>query len=136
MPVGSRPPLTTTSHVPGRPGTARTSTLITTQSTLYESVEDAQASMELFCGIPVDDSTAPETETFWVDGLGDEATGFFMKPPPTELGRLIDTVVCFRTGRIVHAVVQNALDGSQDVELTVWLARRMLERVDIAFADL
>ena len=112
------------------------STLITAQSTLYEDEEAAHDSLELFCGIPVDDSTAPETETFWVDGLGDESSGFFMRPPAGELGRLVDTVVCFRTGRIVHAVVQNALAGSEDVALAVRLARRMLERVDVEFEDL
>jgi len=41
--------------------------------------------------------------------------------------------VCFRTGRLVHAVTQGGLEGTQDPELSIALARRMLERVNEAF---
>ena len=42
--------------------------------------------------------------------------------------------ICFRTGRIVHGVVQSALDGAQDIGLVVNMAQAMLTQVDNTFA--
>ncbi len=111
-------------------------TLITVHSTLYEDIPAAEDSMSLFCGMPIDESTAPEVAEFWVEGIGDQSQGLILAQPPTEIGRLLDTVVCFRTGRIVHAVVQNGLEGTQDVGLSLRMAQRMFERVSAAFDEL
>ena len=45
-------------------------------------------------------------------------------------------MVCFRTGRIVHAVAQNGLEGTEDIALGVRIATRMYELVRTVFADL
>ena len=111
-------------------------TLITVHSTLYEDIPAAEDSMSLFCGMPIDESTAPEVVEFWVEGIGEQSQGLILAQPPTEIGILLDTVVCFRTGRIVHAVVQNGLEGTQDVGLNLRMAERMLERVRAAFDEL
>ena len=95
--------------------------LITVQSTLYADVEAAQDSMSLFCGTLVNERTATDVTEFWLDDIG---------------GRLVETVVCFRTGRIVHAVVQNGLDGTEDIALGVRIAKRMYENVRAVFADI
>ncbi|GAB4323154.1 MAG: hypothetical protein Kow0010_04350 [Dehalococcoidia bacterium] len=109
--------------------------IITTQSTLYEDVDAARASLQGICGLPFDDATIADLREFPVKGVGDESVGLFLVNR-AEIGAIIDTIVCFRTGRVVHAVTQNGLEGTEDVALAVRLARRMLERVDRAFAEL
>ena len=109
--------------------------IITTQSTLYEDVDAARASLQGLCGLPFDDTAIADLREFPVKGLGDESVGLFLVNR-AEIGAIIDTIVCFRTGRVVHAVTQNGLEGTQDVALAVRLARRMLEHVERAFADL
>jgi hypothetical protein len=99
------------------------------QSTLYESDEAAQSDLGELCGLDVDETRPPEP--FDVPDLGDEAVGFSL--PSIYYGTATDTVVCFRTGRVVHGVVQIAFRGSEDPKLTVELAKRMLERVEHAF---
>lgn len=109
--------------------------IITTQSTLYEDVDAARASLQGICGLPFDDATIADLREFPVKGIGDESVGLFLVNR-AEIGAIIDTIVCFRTGRVVHAVTQNGLEGTEDVALAVRLARRMLEHVDRAFAAL
>jgi len=103
---------------------------IATQSTLYATATDASKALKLLCDLPID-PTAPLTD-FKVTSLGDEATGFMSTQAVQGFGDSIDTAVCFRTGRIVHSVVQSGLDGTQDVALDVRLAQKMLARVDDA----
>ena len=110
--------------------------LITVQSTLYADVEAAQDSMSLFCGTLVNERTATDVTEFWLDDIGDGVQGFLLGEQTAEIGRLVETVVCFRTGRIVHAVVQNGLDGTEDIALGVRIARRMYENVRAVFADI
>ncbi|MBI2766183.1 MAG: hypothetical protein HYX53_09760 [Chloroflexi bacterium] len=104
---------------------------ITSQSTLYADVKTAQESTRTYCGLLVDE-TGP-VETFGVPKLGDESAGFFITTADPQAGTRVDTTVCFRTGRIVNAVVQTGFNGSQDVALSVRLAQRMLVRVNLAF---
>lgn len=105
---------------------------IESHSTIYRDVEAAQNAMTLrACGLLIADD-AP-LEPFEVPDLADEAAGFFRETTVDPLGTQVDTVVCFRTGRLVHAIVQNGLDGTQDTELSVRLAERKLEYVDAAF---
>ena len=110
--------------------------LITIQSTLYADVESAEDSMSLYCGSLINERTVTDYTDFWVADIGDGAEGFIVGQPTTEIGRLVETVVCFRTGRIVHAVAQNGLEGTEDIALGVRIATRMYELVRTVFADL
>lgn len=107
--------------------------IITSQSTLYVDVDAARASLQGLCGLPFEDAVASDVREFPVRGVGEEAVGLFLVSR-VEIGAVVDTIVCFRTGRIVHAVTQNGLDGTEDVVLGVRLARRMLEHVERAYA--
>lgn len=104
--------------------------LISVQSTLYEDEESAIASLDGFCGLPVDAATAPDVTEFSVGDIADGSLGLFLLRRDPDFGEIIDTVVCFRTGRVVHAVSQTGLAGSEDIALGVRLANRMLERVE------
>lgn len=110
--------------------------LITVQATLYADVEAAKDSMSLFCGTLVNERTATDVTDFWVANIGDGVQGFLLGEQTEEIGRLVETVVCFRTGRVVHAVIQNGLDGTEDIALGVRIARRMYEHVRTVFEDL
>ena len=111
-------------------------TLITVQSTLYEDAAAAEASLSLFCGTLIDERTAIDVTEFWVDALGDGVQGLIVGEQTEGVGRIIETLVCFRTGRVVHTVLQNGLDGTADIALNVRIARRMLERVRAVFEGL
>lgn len=104
--------------------------LISAQSTLYEDEEAAIASLAGFCGLPVDAATAPDVTEFEVGDIADGSLGLFLLQRDPDFGEIFDTVVCFRTGRVVHAISQTGLAGSEDVALGVRLANRMLEHVD------
>ncbi len=103
------------------------------QSTLYESVSAAEEALagSALCGLRLDE-TAP-VDDFKVPAIGDSSVGFFVTTADPDIGTSIETVVCFRTGRVVHGVVQSALDGAQDIGLVVGLARKMLVHVENAF---
>lgn len=109
---------------------------ITVQSTLYSDVEAAEDSLSLFCGALVDERGATDFTEFWVASIGDGAQGLLLGEQVEGLGRLVKTMVCFRTGRVVHAVAQNGLDGSQDIALSVRIAHRMYDQVRTVFAEL
>ena len=110
--------------------------VIILQSTLYTDADAARDSLSLFCGTLTDERGATDVTDFWVAGMGDGVQGYVLRQQVEGLPRLVETVVCFRTGRVVHAVVQNGFDGSEDVALTVRIARRMYENVRAVFADL
>ncbi len=103
--------------------------LIRVQSTLYRSVESASASLSLFCGTLVDESTATDVTEFTVGAIGDGSQGLLVGQRFDNIGRFVETIVCFRTGRVVHAVTQSGLNGTEDIALTVRTARRMHEHV-------
>ena len=105
---------------------------IESHSTLYTNEEAAsRAISQSACGLLIADDKL--IEEFTVPAIGDESTGFFNEDTIDYLGKSVDTVVCFRTGRIVHAILQNGLDGTQDIDVSVQLARRMLTYVDASF---
>ena len=110
--------------------------ILTVQSTLYADVEAAEDSMSLFCGALIDERTATDVTEFWVASIGDGVQGFVHGEQTAEIGRLVETVVCFRTGRVVHAILSNGLEGTEDVALNVRIARRMYENVRAVFAEL
>lgn len=109
--------------------------LISSQSTLYEDEEAAIASLDGFCGLAVDNATAPDVREFSVGLIADGALGLFLVQRDPDFGEIFDTVVCFRTGRVVHVISQTGLAGSEDVELGVRLANRMLERIEAVLGD-
>jgi hypothetical protein len=104
---------------------------ITSHSTLYGSADDASASLRQLCDLPLNEQNP--TTNFNVPRIGNEAEGFTMIEQIPNFGQSVDTVVCFRTGRIVHAVVQSGLEGTSDVGLSVRLAERLLKRVNDAY---
>ncbi|MGI8926088.1 MAG: hypothetical protein ACR2HN_05500 [Tepidiformaceae bacterium] len=105
----------------------------TSHSTLFVDTSKAIDSMTKFCDLPID-GTNPLKE-LRVPRMADGSVGFQVSEKLENFGESIDTVVCFRTGRIVHAVVQSGLEGTADTGLSVRLARRMLAHVDDAFAQ-
>ncbi len=110
---------------------------ITSQSTLYRDEASARKSLREYqfsaCGLILTEEDVSGAQMFAVPKLGNDAVGMFITQKQQTLGISIDTVICFRTGRIVHAIVQTGLDGTQDVALSVTLAERMLAHVDAAF---
>ncbi|MEO6398842.1 MAG: hypothetical protein ABIP13_10280 [Tepidiformaceae bacterium] len=105
---------------------------ITAISTLYENNQSATDSAAKFaCGLPIDDKEP--LSPFAVPTIGDAANGFFVDTQ-TESGlRLIDTTICFRTGRVLHSVQQTGLPGTEDVALAVRLAEKMRDHTDAFF---
>lgn len=105
---------------------------ITAISTLYENPQSAADSAAKFaCGLPIDDKEP--LLPFAVPRIGQEANGFFVDTK-TESGlHLIDTTICFRTGRIIHSIQQTGLPGTEDVALAVRLAEKMNEHVNAFF---
>lgn len=105
---------------------------IESHSTIYTDVDAAADAIRFHaCGLLIGDDQ--QLDQFEVPELASESTGFFYETNIDTLGKLVDTVVCFRTGRVVHAVVANGLDGTQDSDLNIALARRMLSYVNATF---
>jgi hypothetical protein len=105
---------------------------IESHSTIYIDEDSASNAMKFHaCGLLIADDQ--QLDQFEVPRIATESTGFFYETTVDPLGKFIDTVVCFRTGRVLHAVVANGLDGTQDSELSIDLARRMLSYVNAAF---
>ena len=106
--------------------------LFRTHSTVFADVAAAKEAVALYCDLPIDE-TSPIKE-FRVPKLGDESVGLQVEEELPDFGTSIDTIVCFRTGRIVHSVVQSGLDGTSDISLSVRLAKRMLTHVEDALS--
>jgi hypothetical protein len=109
---------------------------IESHSTIYLDEEAASNALRFHaCGLLIADDQ--QLDEFEVPRLGSESTGFFSTTTfelgDVSFGQFIETVVCFRTGRVVHAVVQGGLDGTQDTDLGVVLAERMLTYVNATF---
>lgn len=103
---------------------------------LYRDVEAAANAISLrACGLIVADSQ--QLDQFDVPPIADESAGFSFTTEvgagTFSLGLARETVVCARTGRLVHAIVQYGLDGTPSEELGVELMRRKLAYVDAAF---
>ncbi len=108
---------------------------VTNVSTLYTDAEAARQSLEKFaCGLPINDSI--QLEPFLVPNIGDGAAGFFVRQENDGSTTFVDTTLCFRTGRIVHAIQQTSIPGVEDIALGIRLANSQLERVDAEFKDL
>lgn len=97
-------------------------------STLYVDDVAARESIRTTCGLPIEITT--DVHEFRVPRIGDEAAGF----TTVEEDPFSHVNICFRTGRVVHAIVLRGLRGVEDLSLSVRLAQRMLKHVDAAFA--
>ena len=109
---------------------------ILSQSTLYETAEAARADTSLLCGLQI--SEKPPFDEFSVPKIGEQSVGFRVESKQVvsqdgSFARSHQTVLCFRTGRIVHAVVQSGWKGTEDIGLVIRLAESMLVRVDHTF---
>jgi hypothetical protein len=104
---------------------------LTAESTLFVDEKAASESTRTLCGLLMDDKD-PIRE-FSVPRIGNQGSGFFVEGKQENYGKTIETNVCFRTGRIVHVISQSGLDGTQDVALSVSLAKKMLRRIDLVF---
>jgi len=105
---------------------------IESHSVIYIDEDAASNAMKFHaCGLLIADDQ--QLDQFEVPKLATESTGFFFETTIDPLGKFVDTVICFRTGRVLHAIVANGLDGTQDSEINIALARRMLSYVNAAF---
>lgn len=108
---------------------------VTNVSTLYADDDAARKALEQFaCGLPINDSV--QLDPLLVPDIADGSTGFLVPLDSTGASGLVDTTICFRTGRIVHAIQQTSIPGVEDLALSVRLAHRMLDHVDAAFDKL
>ena len=103
---------------------------------LYRDAEAAANAIALrACGLVVSDGQ--QLDQFDVPSIADESAGFTFTTQvgagEFSLGLARETVVCARTGRLVHAIVQYGLDGTTNEDLGVELMRRKLAYVDAAF---
>ena len=101
---------------------------ITSQSTLYVSVDAAMKSMKLLCDLPIDEKKA--SQEIKAATLADETTVLIVSETLPNFGVSKDSIVCVRTGRIVNAIVESGLDGTQDILRTIGLAKLALAHVD------
>ena len=105
---------------------------VTAISTLYENDQAARdAASKFACGLPLD-IKAP-LEEFSVPTIGQGANGFFYNKSASSGLHLVDTTICFRTGRVIHSVQSTGLPGTEDVALTVRLAEKMNLHVNAFF---
>ena len=107
--------------------------LLTAISTLYEDAGAAERSLREFaCGLPIEANV--QLEPLLVPELGDGASGFLVRQFEENAPTFVDTTVCFRTGRVVHAIQATSVAGVEDIGFVIRLAERMLARTDAAFA--
>lgn len=106
---------------------------VTAISTLYQDVDAAERSLREFaCGLPLEPTV--QLEPLLVPRLADGASGFLVRQFEGGAPTFVDTTVCFRTGRVVHAIEATSVAGVEDVAFVLRLAERMLARVDAALA--
>lgn len=103
---------------------------------LYRDADAAANAIALrACGLVVADSQ--QLDQFDVPSIADESAGFSFTTQvgagEFSLGLARETVVCARTGRLVHAIVQYGLDGTTTEDVGVELMRRKLAYIDAAF---
>lgn len=103
-----------------------------TQSTLFTDVDSAVESLRTDCDT-VQDPTLSVTD-IEIRKIGDGSTAFSVLTPTDEVGNIIETVVCFRTGRIVHSISQQGFEGTERLEVQLGLADKMLDNVEASFS--
>lgn len=107
-------------------------------STLYTNETAAIDAAERFaCGLPIELSEPLEDIKF-IPKMGEQTVAFYHRRPITDengetILTFIDTTICFRTGRIVHAVQETAIEGVEDIASSIRIAQTLLARVDAVF---
>jgi len=120
----------------GRPGFAKLLG-VKSVSTLYTNEAAAnEAATRFACGLPIE--LSEQLEEFRVPSIGEQSVGFnHRRPLRDDNGEIVitfvDTTVCFRTGRIVHAVQQTALEGVEDIAGSIRTAYVLLDHVNDAY---
>ncbi len=106
---------------------------VTAISTLYADAGAAERSLREFaCGLPIEANV--QLEPLLVPRLGDGSNGFLERQFSEGAPTFVDVTVCFRTGRVVHAIQATSVAGVEDVGFVLRLAERQKVRVDGAFA--
>ncbi|HKS91340.1 MAG TPA: hypothetical protein VJQ83_05375 [Tepidiformaceae bacterium] len=101
---------------------------VTTVSTLFKTANDANKAMNgELCGLPV--STSQQTAPLSVPKLADASTGF----QTVAQGGLVDSTLCIRTGRIIHAIQEASVPGTEDFAALVQMGQDMVTRVNGVF---
>lgn len=107
--------------------------IIYSQSTLFSDPDSARSSLREVCDLQ-QYTSAQELRDLLVPAIGEGAVGFEVTLSDPNSGIVTrDTVVCFRTGRIVHSVVTSGFGGSEDFRSTYAYAARMEDRVAAAY---
>lgn len=108
---------------------------ITAVSTLYTTValakEAEQPQPKQACGIP--ESETAITVAFDVPKLGDESIAFLAHLDNSPGAPVTEVTICFRTGRILHAVQGISVPGPSDAGLVLTMAEKMLQHVNDSF---
>jgi curved DNA-binding protein CbpA len=108
-------------------------------STMYTNETTATESTDKFaCGLPIE--LSEQIEEFEVPEIADQTVGFHHRREVLdESGQvvvvLMETAICFRTGRIVHVAQETALEGAQNVETSIETAYKLLDRVNAAYEN-
>jgi hypothetical protein len=98
---------------------------VTTVSTLYKSADAAEKAMDgELCGLPL--STSQEVGPLSVPKLADGSTGFQTVAP----GGLVDSTLCFRTGRILHGIQETNVPGTEDFGSLIQIGQDMVTRIN------
>jgi hypothetical protein len=98
-------------------------------STVYSDDAAASRSVGLYCGLPVNQALNIDPHPLTVPQFGDESAGFIANGIMSS-DQLKETTMCFRTGRVVHAVSLASYPGVEDVALAVRLTERLESRVN------
>lgn len=98
-------------------------------STVYSDDAAASRSVELYCGLPVNQATNIDSHPLAVPRFGDESAGFIANGVMSS-EQLKETTMCFRTGRVVHALSLASYPGVEDVALAVRLTEKLESRVN------
>lgn len=107
--------------------------LVYSQSTLFRDAEAARSSLREVCDLQ-QYREAQQLRDLLVPALGEGSVSFEVTLVDESSGIVSrDTVICFRTGRIVHSIVTSGFAGSEDFGATYTYATRMAERVDAAY---
>lgn len=105
---------------------------VTAVSTLYTNDTSAEDAINRFaCGLPIKESE-PLTP-FDTPKIADQSSGFFVSQDNGNGVTFVDTTICFRTGRIVHALQQTSIPGVEDIAAAIRLSERWLGHVNDAF---
>lgn len=106
------------------------STLYTTTA-LAKEAEVPQAARSEACGVPMSATTV--TTPFDIPKLGDESSAFLSELDNSPGAPITEVTICFRTGRILHAVQGISAPGPSDAGLVLTLAEAMLSHINASF---